>query len=133
MAKGSLPLRIRVSEAGDAGVTIALAGDVDVYTTPEVLRELRTLLERGRTSVVVNLEKVTYIDSTGLGALLEVMRRARSLGGGLSIVTQDRRTVHLFESFGLSKVFPIFPDESSARVELESHRRSPLVRALASR
>lgn len=98
----------------DGTCVMDLNGDLDVYSSPLVKRDLLALFKRGRTRVVVNLEKVTYIDSTGLGMLIDALRRARDLGGSISIVVTANRTRRIFEMLGLQRVFGLFDEVESA-------------------
>lgn len=104
----------QVRDAGDFASVLAVAGHLDVYTSPFLKRDLRALFERGRTRIVVNLEKVEYIDSTGLGVLMDLLRRVRTIGGSLSVVIRAGRTKRLLESLGVMNVLPVFDQDSDA-------------------
>ncbi len=77
-----------VRDAGEFASVVALTGDLDIYTSPFLKRDLRALFERGQRRIVVNLQKVDYIDSAGLGVLIGALRRACALGGTISVVTE---------------------------------------------
>jgi anti-sigma B factor antagonist len=108
------PVVSQVRDAVDSASVLAVAGHLDVYTSPFLKRDLRALFARGRTRIVVNLEKVEYIDSTGLGVLMDLLRRVRALGGSLSVVIRAGRTKRLLESLGVMKVLPVFDEDSDA-------------------
>jgi|SRR5665213_50728 len=108
------PVVSQVRDAGDFASVLAVAGHLDVYTSPFLKRDLRALFERGRTRIVVNLEKVEYIDSTGLGVLMDLLRRVRTIGGSLSVVIRAGRTKRLLESLGVMNVLPVFDQDSDA-------------------
>jgi anti-sigma B factor antagonist len=95
--------------------TVTLEGEVDVYTAPQLKEQLVTVLEDGCTSVIIDLEKVTFIDSSGLGVLVGALRRARERGGAVRLVCTRDSVLKIFRITGLDKVFPIFSDASEAR------------------
>jgi len=109
-----MELGIRTEQ--DGGVcTVTLEGEVDVYTAPRLKEQLVALLEGDCVSVIVDLEKVAFIDSSGLGVLVSALRRAREKDGVVRIVCTRDSILKIFRITGLDKVFPIFSDASEAR------------------
>lgn len=104
----------QVRDAGEFASVLAVAGEFDVYTSPLLKRKLHALVARGRTRIVVNLEEVVYIDSTGFGALVDTMRYVSAFGGSIFLVTRAGRTRRLLQSLGLMKVLRVFEEESAA-------------------
>ena len=72
------------------------------------------LLDRKSTRIVLDLEKVRFIDSAGLGDLVAWMKRARQLGGDVRLLRPHGRVRDLFELMALTRVFQIFDDEAEA-------------------
>ena len=64
--------------------------------------------------LVIDLERVEFLDSTGLGALIGGLKRVRNHDGSLSLVCTRERLLKLFRITGLNKVFDIHPDIDSA-------------------
>jgi anti-sigma B factor antagonist len=90
------------------GVSIVeLAGEVDLYTAPEVKRELLKVIEEGAQRVIVDLTDTTFIDSTTLGVLLGGLKRLRAVDGEIVLVCSDRNIRKIFEITLLDRVFPI--------------------------
>ncbi|MDH7570900.1 MAG: STAS domain-containing protein [Armatimonadota bacterium] len=84
---------------------VSVAGEVDVFTAPR-LRETLLELERDNIHhVVLDLERVAFMDSVGLGVLLGALRRARAGGGNLVLCGASERLRRLFEITGLSGAF----------------------------
>ena len=108
-----MELDIRTSQDG-SNCTITLEGEVDVYTAPKLKEELVSLIQGGCTHVIVDLEKVSFIDSSGLGVLVSALRRAREKDGAVRIVCTRDSVLKIFRITGLDKVFPIFSDASEA-------------------
>jgi anti-sigma B factor antagonist len=92
----------------DGTLVLDVAGEVDVYTSPKLRERLVGLVHDGATSIVVNLEEVEFIDSTGLGVLVGVLKRIRGRGGSLSLVCQQEGLLRVFAITGLEKVFAIY-------------------------
>jgi len=109
-------MELGISTQQDGGVcTVTLEGEVDVYTAPSLKEELIKLLDSGCTSIIIDMEKVVFIDSSGLGVLVGALRRAREKGGAVRIVCTRDSVLKIFRITGLDKVFPIFADASEAR------------------
>lgn len=94
---------------------VTLVGEVDVYTAPRLKEQLVMLIEDGCTKVVVDLEGVSFIDSSGLGVLVGALRRARERDGAVRIVCTRENILKIFRITGLDKVFPVFSDIAEAR------------------
>lgn len=94
---------------------LVLKGEIDVYTAPKLKAELVATIESGCANVVVDLEGVTFIDSSGLGVLVSALRRARERGGAVRIVCTRENILKIFRITGLDKVFPVFSDLAEAR------------------
>ncbi len=110
---------LSVSSSEQGGVTIVhVAGEIDVYTAPLLREVLDKQIAEGRTDLVVDLEKVTFMDSTGLGVLVGRLKLVRGQNGSLRIVSAEERILKVFSITGLDKVFHIHPsiDEATAAV-----------------
>ncbi|RDJ93123.1 STAS domain-containing protein [Lacticaseibacillus rhamnosus] len=70
---------------GDA-VVLHVAGEVDVFTAPQLREALVGAIEEGSRDVIVDLQGVDFLDSTGLGVLVAGLKRVRQYGGDLSLV-----------------------------------------------
>ncbi|MBO0826356.1 MAG: STAS domain-containing protein [Streptosporangiales bacterium] len=99
-----LSLSTRVQ--GDRTV-IDVAGEVDVYTAPKLRETLIELVAQGSYHLVVNMEEVEFLDSTGLGVLVGGLKRVRAHDGSLRLVCSQERILKIFRVTGLAKVFPI--------------------------
>jgi anti-sigma B factor antagonist len=95
---------------------IALEGEVDVYTAPQLKQQMIALLEGGTKEVVVDLTQVDYLDSTALGVLIGGLKRLREMDGNLALICPSPRIKRVFEITGLDKIFDIYNtvDEAEA-------------------
>lgn len=106
-----LSLTTRVE--GDCTV-IVVNGEVDVYTAPKLREQLVDLVDAGWYHLVVDLENVGFLDSTGLGVLVGGLKRVRSHDGSLRLVCTQERILKIFRITGLTKVFPIHDSVAAA-------------------
>jgi anti-sigma B factor antagonist len=97
---------------------IELGGEVDLYTAPEFKERLLQVIDDGKTRLVVDLTKATFIDSTTLGVLVGGVKRLRPTGGSLALVCTEPSIVKIFEITGLDRVFPIHSSRDEALSEL---------------
>lgn len=91
---------------GDTTV-LDVAGEVDVYTAPKLREKLVELVSDGHYNLLVDMTKVEFLDSTGLGVLVGGLKRVRSHNGSLELVCNQERILKIFRITGLTKVFPI--------------------------
>jgi anti-sigma B factor antagonist len=108
-----MELDIRSEQQGST-CTVALDGEVDVYTAPKLKDELVSLIQGGCSYLIVDMERVGFIDSSGLGVLVSALRRAREKDGAVRIVCTQESVLKIFRITGLDKVFPIFSDAEEA-------------------
>jgi anti-sigma B factor antagonist len=90
----------------DRGITLLMEGEVDVYTAPQLREKLLPLCEDGKT-VTVDMGKVEYIDSTGLGVLIGAYKAQRATGGRLILTGMNARLKRLFHITGLNEIMEI--------------------------
>lgn len=107
--------RIEERVAGALPV-IAVSGEIDVATAPQLRECLHRVIAEGGNTVVLDLLGVTFLDSTALGVLVGALKRCRELGGDLHVVVADPRIMKIFEITGLTNVFTITDSLQAAGV-----------------
>lgn len=108
-----MDLSLATREVGDKTV-IEVGGEIDVYTAPRLREKLVKLVSAGQHELVVSLEGVDFLDSTGLGVLVGALKRVRAQGGSLALVCSQQRLLKIFGITGLVKVFPIYESVEAA-------------------
>lgn len=88
---------------------ISLAGEIDLHQSPQVLAQLNPLISRKLPRIHLDLSKVSYIDSSGLAAFVDVMQRIQAYGGEFALVALRDSVRNIFEISRLDKVFRIYP------------------------
>ena len=94
--------------ARDGIEVIDVRGEIDIYTAPRLRELLINLVSRGSYQLVVNLDKVGFLDSTGLGVLVGGLKRVRAHDGSLNLVCTQERILKIFRIAGLTEVFGIY-------------------------
>jgi anti-sigma B factor antagonist len=114
-----MDLMLNEYATGDTTV-IAVSGEIDVYTAPRLREKIISLVEAGRYELIIDLEGVEFLDSTGLGVLVGGLKRVRQHDGGIELVCTQSRILRIFRITGLSRVFDIYNTVEEARVGAES-------------
>lgn len=102
------------SDRRDGACALSLEGEVDVYTAPRLKEAIVDQIDDGCVNIIVNLEKVGFIDSSGLGVLVSGLRRAKERDGAIRLVCTRENVLKIFRITGLDKVFPIFATQDEA-------------------
>lgn len=84
---------------------VEVAGEIDVYTAPRLREVVVGAIDAGHTRLVIDIESVAFLDSTGLGVLVGALKRVRAENGSLDIICTSDRLLRIFAITGLDKVF----------------------------
>ncbi len=93
---------------------VKLGGRFDAYEAPRVREWVDEQLTRGISKLVVDLEEVTFIDSTALAVLVQGMKRSRQQGGDLFLCGLQQPVRIIFELTRLDKAFHIYATRADA-------------------
>ena len=93
---------------------IDVEGKIDIYTAPRLRELLIDLVSTDNCQLIVNMDKVEFLDSTGLGVLVGGLKRVRAHDGSLDLVCTQERILKLFRITGLTKVFGIYETVNQA-------------------
>jgi len=105
--------------AGTAEV-VSLSGTLDAWSEPEARAALKEILGEGRTRLVLDLSKVRRIDSSGLSALISVLKSARSAQGDVVLLSPSPAVVSVLRLTRLDQILEAFDDEAAALARLGS-------------
>ena len=101
-------------ESRDGAHVINVRGEIHVTSAPAFSTRLTDAIESGKTAIVLDLSGVEFIDSTGLGVLLNALRRVHQLDGRLALVCENPTVLRLFQITKLDSTFDIFSDRQGA-------------------
>jgi anti-sigma B factor antagonist len=98
-----------VETVGGGGpvVTIAVHGQADLHTAPQLRDAMTGAIDGGATSLIVDLSDATFVDSMTLGVLLGAVKRLRPHGGKVSVVCVSPHIRRIFEITLLDRVFAL--------------------------
>ena len=93
---------------------LPLEGEIDLHVSPQISASLAAMIAKKLPQVVVDLSKVSYIDSSGLAVLIEAMQNVGGYGGKFALTGLQDGVRPIFEIARLDQIFRIFPDTASA-------------------
>jgi anti-sigma B factor antagonist len=108
-----MDLRLETSNR-DGTTLLAAFGEIDVATAPQLRQRMVELASASSAPLVIDLEGVDFLDSTGLGVLVSGLKRYRTLGSDVLLVATRPRILKVFEITGLTRVFSIHPSVDAA-------------------
>lgn len=113
--RGGIFVELSLStHAKEDHTVLEVGGEIDVYTAPQLRERLVELIDGGTLRIVVDLQAVEFLDSTGLGVLVGGLKRVRAQEGWLRLVSSQERILKIFRITGLEKVFEIYASPEAA-------------------
>ncbi len=107
-------MKIRVNRNHQGFSVVNIDGDLDFHSSPEVRHELLKLAEDKTPKILVDLEKVGYIDSSGLATFVELFQKIKRYGGQLVLFRLKQGVRSVFEIAKLDTVFLLAQNEEEA-------------------
>ena len=108
-------MSLDIHESSREGVVIlSLKGRLTVGEASAVREKVTSVIAQGHVNVILNLDGVEYIDSTGLGAMVICFTSLKKAGGALKLVNPNKRNVELLLLTKLHTIFEVFADEQDA-------------------
>jgi anti-sigma B factor antagonist len=89
-------------------------GEVDVYTAPRLREEILNQVDKGNYRIIVDLDEVDFMDSTGLAVLVGGLKRIKEHEGAMMLTRPKDSIVRILSLTGLNKVFPVFESVDEA-------------------
>ena len=106
-------MKISERKSGEV-VVFELTGELDFHTSPELREKMQAVSEKPGHRMIVNLKKVSYIDSSGLATFVEALQKAKRSGGKLVLTELAVSVKSVFEIAKLDKVFTLAASEAEA-------------------
>ena len=104
----------------DRTQVVAVSGDIDLYSAPELRERLDDLIASGKTRILVDLGGASFIDSTTLGVLVGAIKRLRVHDGKLTLACADPSILRVFTITGLDQVIGVFPTRDAGLAALRA-------------
>lgn len=102
-----MSLEIKYELNSDNNIEIKPVGEVDIYTSPELKSKIYELIDEKNVGLVINGERLEYIDSTGLGVLMGIYKKLQEKNLTIKITNLKPNIYKLFDITGLNKIFNI--------------------------
>ncbi|NLW22035.1 MAG: STAS domain-containing protein [Tissierellia bacterium] len=102
----SLNIKVDFDKENNRWIVIP-EGEIDIYTSPELRKKLIKILSENNTDILIDGEKLEYLDSTGLGTLISILKKVRENNNQVYIENIKPNIRKLFHITELDKVFVI--------------------------
>ena len=90
-------------------IIIMVSGEIDHHTSKELRRQTESAyIDMGARNIIFHFEKVTFMDSSGIGMLIGRYKQLQSIGGRISVVAANEKITEIIQFSGLSKLIPLF-------------------------
>ncbi|WP_078433159.1 anti-sigma factor antagonist [Metabacillus halosaccharovorans] len=99
-------IKVDINNLDDQTV-VSVAGEIDAYTAPKLREAILPLAEEVNPNITINLKDVSYMDSTGLGVFVGLLKSVRKNNGQLNLVELSDRLERLFTITGLNDIIDI--------------------------
>lgn len=106
-------LLLRESPAPHDNPEIEVLGDIDISSAPALRDRLVNLIDSGCRNLKLDIRRVEFLDTSGLGVLVGAMQRIRANGGSLELIGTSQRLLRIFAITGLDQAFGV---PASARI-----------------
>ncbi|MCK4947059.1 MAG: STAS domain-containing protein [Candidatus Aureabacteria bacterium] len=111
-------MKINIDKDGDVFIC-RLKGEITFSNSPELRKSFIKLIDEQARKLILDLEKVTYMDSSGLATLVEILQKLKSSGGQLKLANLQEMVKSVFEITKLEQMFEFYPE---ARQAVESFK-----------
>lgn len=105
---------IDVKNIDETTVVINMDGDIDIYSSSDLKDALLEQVDLGVKNIIIDLEHVLYIDSSGIGIFISTLAALKKLDGKICIIKITEPVRKVFELTKLTSFFRIYEDEESA-------------------
>jgi anti-sigma B factor antagonist len=106
-------MQIPVDKLGDVAVAMITVDELDASNTGELKRDMAPILD-ANTKMVVDLSRLRFIDSSGMGAMLSCLRQVSSRGGDLKLCGMSKQVRSAFELVRMHRIFDVFGTRDEA-------------------
>jgi anti-sigma B factor antagonist len=109
-----MPKTSHATELPSNGTVFPLEGEIDLHISPAVAISLQEIISKKPARLLVDLSRVSYVDSSGLAVLIDAMQKVQKYGGTFGVVGMQESVRSIFEIARLDQVFRIFPTVEAA-------------------
>ncbi len=104
-------------DANKGYTVLSLIGDLDMWTLPQAKERINGLVQEGRSKIVLDLERMNYIDSSGLGFFIGTLKKLRDNGGDLVLINLNAYIYGIFKLIQLQHIIKTYDSLADAEKE----------------
>lgn len=108
-------LTFEVKDTDKGYVVLSLKGDLDMWTLPQAKEKVNGLVEQGKVKLVLDLENMNYIDSSGLGFFIGTLKKLRDAGGNMVLISLNAYIYGIFKLIQLQHIIKTFDNLEEAK------------------
>ncbi len=113
LKKGRTSMQIKERKVGDITV-LEFDGEIDLDSSPEMRKKFDELIKNNIIKIIINFKNVSYIDSSGLATIIEMLQRLKKIQGELRMSNLPQKIKNLFEITKIDKLFQMYLTEEEA-------------------
>lgn len=98
------------SKVEEGSLILSLFGELDVYSTPKFKEEVKSAYEENKLNIILDCKNLEYMDSTGLGSLIYILKIVSEDNKKISIKNLSKQILKLFKITKLDEIFEIMVD-----------------------
>ena len=97
------------------GVTIVqIQGEIDLYNAPTLQKAIGEKIDEGEKKILIDLQECTYVDSSGLGCFISIMKRLATVKGAIKVANAKENITNLFKVARLTAMFGVYSSVDEA-------------------
>jgi len=116
---GKEKLTFERKDATKGYIVVSLIGDLDMWTLPLAKERVNGLIQEGKKKIVLDLEKMNYIDSSGLGFFIGTLKKLRDAGGDLVLINLNAYIYGIFKLIQLQHIIQTYDSLEEASKHFE--------------
>lgn len=101
-------MKTETNQLENGFLLVKIVGEVDVYTSIDLKKDLGKLVDAEQNKIIIDLLKVNYMDSSGLGVLVALLKQIKKKNGELKLVNLPISVKKIFDLTRLTKFFDIY-------------------------
>lgn len=112
-------MKVAVEQVGEVGVAVVPVDELDASNAPEFKRDITPVVE-SNTKLVLDMSRLHFVDSSGLGVILSCLRQLSAKGGDLKLCCMSKQVRAAFELVRMHRIFDIYANRDEAIRAFES-------------
>jgi len=116
---GKVKLTFDRVDASKGYIVLSLIGDLDMWTLPLAKERVQGLINEGKVNMVLDLERVNYIDSSGLGFFIGTLKKLRDKGGNLILINLNAYIYGIFKLIQLQHIIKTYDSLEEAEKDFD--------------